>query len=338
MLAGEFKNNFELDRKECEALISIQYWIVLRSLDKRTTLLTPDRIAWLNKWTEDVFQKKWFGLADSKPKSESDVIKRITTVKGDLKKKIVLLEARLFVPFFNLGDRKVANVALAENRELEAYASIQIETLQSICSKIGISNEEISLAVEKYEEALKEIANRGTFTKKAGLILLATAALAATGGWAAPALGTWVGGMMGLYGVAATSAGLAFLGGGALAAGGAGMAGGALVVIGGGALLGASSSALFVNRNIFFQHKLILQQLAKMQAILFVFCKNDPNFRDQLMYVYDEYIKMRNQLKTEENDESLSDEERSSLKKTIVLYKNAAEIIDDRRRTNDLES
>ena len=58
-----------------------------------------------------------------------------------------------------------------------------------------------------------------------------------TMGMAAPVIGTAIGGAMGLSGAAATSAGLAFLGGGSLAAGGLGMAGGtALVTILGGAV------------------------------------------------------------------------------------------------------
>jgi hypothetical protein len=54
-----------------------------------------------------------------------------------------------------------------------------------------------------------------------------------TGGASAPgvaAIGSWIGGMMGLSGAAATNAGLALLGGGALTAGGLGMAGGAALL------------------------------------------------------------------------------------------------------------
>ncbi len=47
-----------------------------------------------------------------------------------------------------------------------------------------------------------------------------------TGGPVVAAIGSWIGGAMGLSGAAATNAGLALLGGGALSAGGLGMAGG----------------------------------------------------------------------------------------------------------------
>ena len=73
-------------------------------------------------------------------------------------------------------------------------------------------------------------------------ILVGGAALAATGGLAAPALGGAIGTyFLGLSGAAATSAGLATLGGGALAAGGFGMAGGKAVVAG---LFGAAGATV----------------------------------------------------------------------------------------------
>lgn len=54
-----------------------------------------------------------------------------------------------------------------------------------------------------------------------------------SGGTATPAvagIGTWIGGLMGLSGIAATNAGLALLGGGAIASGGFGVIGGATLL------------------------------------------------------------------------------------------------------------
>lgn len=56
---------------------------------------------------------------------------------------------------------------------------------------------------------------------------------------AAPAIGALIGAQMGLYGAAATSAGLAWLGGGAIAAGGFGMAGGTAAVAAASAVAGS---------------------------------------------------------------------------------------------------
>ena len=66
---------------------------------------------------------------------------------------------------------------------------------------------------------------------------------AAAGFWVAPLIGAAIGGTFGLYGAAATNAGLAYLGGGALAAGGFGIFGGTAVVAGVGGLAGAGMGA-----------------------------------------------------------------------------------------------
>lgn len=65
------------------------------------------------------------------------------------------------------------------------------------------------------------------------LALLSGAAIFFTGGTASPvvvSIGTWIGGTMGLSGIAATNAGLALLGGGSIASGGFGMIGGAALI------------------------------------------------------------------------------------------------------------
>ena len=87
-----------------------------------------------------------------------------------------------------------------------------------------------------------EVATFAAFYEPSGVVnwllisLIAIAAGAAiffTGGAASPAvaaIGTWVGGTMGLSGAAATKAGLALLGGGSIASGGFGMVGGAALL------------------------------------------------------------------------------------------------------------
>ncbi|MGI8550914.1 MAG: hypothetical protein ACR2PL_09035 [Dehalococcoidia bacterium] len=76
-------------------------------------------------------------------------------------------------------------------------------------------------------------------------VLAGGAACFVTGGAAAPAIGGWIGStFMGLSGAAATSAGLAALGGGSLAAGGAGMAGGTALVATAMAAAGAGAAGV----------------------------------------------------------------------------------------------
>ena len=79
-----------------------------------------------------------------------------------------------------------------------------------------------------FESFYKETASIG-WTIAAVAALIAGAAIFFTGGTASPvdvAIGSWLGGMMGLSGAAATNAGLALLGGGSIASGGLGIAGG----------------------------------------------------------------------------------------------------------------
>lgn len=71
--------------------------------------------------------------------------------------------------------------------------------------------------------------------------IVGAGALASAAFYAAPAIGGVVGAkVLGLKGIAATKAGLAWLGGGSLASGGAGMAGGTMTIATGGTLIGGS--------------------------------------------------------------------------------------------------
>lgn len=99
--------------------------------------------------------------------------------------------------------------------------------------------------------------NASRLTKIASITVAGGAILAPVAFIAAPAIGGAVGTLSGLSGAAATSHGLALLGGGSLAAGGLGMAGGTAVVtaLGGGlgAALGATTTAAYVRNDPSFR-------------------------------------------------------------------------------------
>lgn len=81
--------------------------------------------------------------------------------------------------------------------------------------------------------AVRRLTRREVDKRKMVAVIAGGAAVGVlTGGLAAPLIGGAVGGAMGLSGAAATSAGLALLGGGSVAAGGLGMAGGTAVIAG----------------------------------------------------------------------------------------------------------
>jgi len=101
----------------------------------------------------------------------------------------------------------------------------------------------------RFEEVMKSAVNSHKAFYERGPFWVGLAVIFAvlSGGlfWlAAPAIGAIIGGTMGLYGAAATAAGLAALGGGSLAIGGAGMAGGTALIAGLGALAGGAVGAI----------------------------------------------------------------------------------------------
>jgi hypothetical protein len=105
------------------------------------------------------------------------------------------------------------------------------EALAFLSEDVDLGLETIQTVVDAHKIALKRLnrASVSTGTK----VALATGAVTVSAisyGTLAPVIGTAIGGAMGLSGAAATSAGLAFLGGGSLASGGFGMAGGILLI------------------------------------------------------------------------------------------------------------
>ena len=101
-----------------------------------------------------------------------------------------------------------------------------------------------------------------------GLLLGAPAALAT-----APAIGGAIGTLVGGYtGAAATSYGLAFLGGGSLAAGGLGMAGGTLVVTAVGGTLGGALGASITNAYVSEDKSFHIEMLQGGQGVPVIVC------------------------------------------------------------------
>jgi hypothetical protein len=122
------------------------------------------------------------------------------------------------------------------------------KALNNVAALVHLSTEGVDRILRTKQDAFK--ASRHINWKKIAMYGVPGIVVFAAGGWVmAPALGAAIGMSAGLYGAAATSHGLAILGGGSLAIGGWGMAGGMAVVTGisavtGGALLGGSQVLL----------------------------------------------------------------------------------------------
>jgi hypothetical protein len=104
----------------------------------------------------------------------------------------------------------------------------------------GLRDDDLKTMTDEFQSLMKSLRRKSV---KWGRVAVASVIGGGVGaltlGWAAPAIGTAIGGTMGLTGAAATSAGLAALGGGSLAAGGFGVAGGTALLTGLGGLVAA---------------------------------------------------------------------------------------------------
>ena len=124
----------------------------------------------------------------------------------------------------------------SERARFCAEHSHQIPSFEKLTASVG--------ALEEYRPWLEfERFNAKKFSTIAAVSLASVAIVGPLAYVAAPAVGGAIGAYGGLSGAAATSHGLAVLGGGSLAAGGMGMAGGTAVVTAVGAGLGGASGA-----------------------------------------------------------------------------------------------
>ena len=126
-------------------------------------------------------------------------------------------------------------------------ASVRKDRLVKIAGALRphVTEADVKDLDKKLSDSLKGFSKKDVAWGKVAAVGVGAAAIGVvSGGLAAPALGGWVGStFLGLSGAAATSAGLALLGGGSLAAGGMGMAGGAALVATTAGLVGAGAGA-----------------------------------------------------------------------------------------------
>lgn len=125
-------------------------------------------------------------------------------------------------------------------------AKTRTEALREIAQAIpSLRPEDLGSVATEYKSVLRELSRKSIPWTRLLLIGGGGLALGAlTLGLAAPIIGAAVGSAtLGLSGAAATSAGLASLGGGSLAAGGFGMTGGTALLVGVGGVAGAGTAA-----------------------------------------------------------------------------------------------
>lgn len=310
---------FGLTKAETRVLFSLEDWLTRLDIDSTDDDSVADRkTKWLQKWEENLFRKSFFGLVgENPPQSEKDILKRIQTIKDPRKRLLIVSESLVFTPYFNIQHRDSAHLqeTVDEANRQEWKANVF-----KFAKKIDLDKSTLEQWESQYSEALRAIGGRSDIWKKATLVALASVAVAVTGGLAAPIIGGAIGAAMGLSGAAATSAGLAFLGGGAIAAGGAGMAGGTLAIIGGGAILGGVGG-LTASRHFFLQHKVVLTQLAKLEASLCALYESHSEFPALLNTVTEQQLSVLRDLNKEIETPNLETDEKKRLEKTASYYK-----------------
>jgi len=285
----ELIDYFKLSDEEQRLLFSLEYYltaqdIVITGQDK------AEKKKWQKRWQKSINSKISPHLVANQKKLEIG-LKEVRKEKLSIPKLgSIIFEASLFTPYFPLGKTKKKETLGWDSEKKE-------EIVEKLCATLNFDYDLVRLAKENYEEARKYIPP-SSFWEKVIISVAIAIIIAVTGGVAAPVIGAAIGGVMGLSGAAAVSAGLAFLGGGAIAAGGFGMAGGTVVLISGGAIIGAGLGgglvALFSNSK-----QLVLNELAKLEAVSKNFLTELPNKREAIQNVINKERATRDALRDE---------------------------------------
>ncbi|GIU51487.1 complement resistance protein TraT [Shewanella sp. KT0246] len=252
MISGE---HFSFTISELELLFRVQYSILeienntgqsssrfrnlLRSkestelFEKQNFLLKKQ---WLDEWSSATSKLLNIQLRDTDLHSD---IQKCFSEWNDAKITAFLVEAVTFTPYTAVGDKE-KDKCFSDIKYSEEKLSL------NFAKTLSISVEEVDKISNIYGKTIKAI-YKATTTNHTLLILSAAAAVSLL---MAPYLAAGIGGLMGLSGAAATSAGLAMLGGGSLATAGFGMAGGYVATMGGGMLLSYGANKATINKEL----------------------------------------------------------------------------------------
>ena len=225
-----------------------------------------DEAAWIAELAanpEEVWKKGWCSSCFAKAMHQ-----KVERPVGQLP---AYLCGKCGSPTLPCADLRCDNMAIRERGAIRvprfcAEHRHEIPGFEKAIGKMG--------ALEDYEEFLKyDQPNLSRNAKIAGSGLAGLAVLGSAGLLAAPAIGGAVGTLIGGYsGAAASSYGLALLGGGSLAAGGLGMAGGTIVVATVGAALGGAVGASVTNTYVREDKSFGIEMLQDGEGVPVVTC------------------------------------------------------------------
>jgi len=210
-----------------------------QEVNRKELLVHKD--TWVIRWQKTSWD--YLGIS-TKPYTKEVLDKKIEEFNKKVsydKKVIFALECASFSAYYPL-DKDENKFDFSEKEYLNQLDEIFINMNLPSGALSGLRN--------NYNSYLKKVSNELKTTFQKYSTVIATVGGIAIIALLTPMIAGVVGGLMGLSGAAASSAGLALLGGGSLAAGGLGMAGGTFVLLGGGALAGYVGGQALSNEDI----------------------------------------------------------------------------------------
>ena len=322
-----------LDLEEARLLFSIDHYLTHRDINNQSNEVEKAKAQkWLKAWTESLEQANNFRIVTDE-KILFRGIDEITENKlSQEKRSIILFESFLFSPYYNIEAEEVRDINIKPDRKLLEKGVFEVSM------KLNCNYHILVEAKAVYDKALKEIPP-SKYWKVVTVAVTSAILLAVTAGYAAPLIGHLIGSaLIGFHGAAATTAGLALLGGGALAAGGFGMAGGTLLIIGGGAALGIGTGYTMVN---LFEKSpdLTLRELAKLEAVLKVLLRHLDNSKVLIAnaisfqrYQLEGLISRFDNLRL--GNEPISGDNLKQIQQSITLFERAIERLKDYHDTH----
>jgi len=243
-------NDFGFGNEGIHLLASIKYWALhleasqsssysrLRKHFMNDDGKAREQEAYKNK--KHAWADQWYGMTSRLLEiggvlPQTELPERLLELHlSETKKAALCVELATFTAYYELASD-------AKDWESLSFDDEDRKSYLSFCAEIMDENPyTLELAWQKFNHCIEKIvkANSGPDLTWMWVGLGAAVLLIV-----APYLAGAIGGFMGLGGAAATSAGLALLGGGSLAAGGFGMTGGYVVLMAGGAILGYGSGS-----------------------------------------------------------------------------------------------
>ena len=237
-------SDFNFSKDEIILLFWIKYWALEKviqnyRIDKISSLVTSKEGALKKENENKSLQYQWLDEWHQKTADLLKIDKKIEYSELNIKiQEFSFSKAKLaatitdcctFTPFHPLEDK---------NKKYKNIKFDKIEFLTKLSLIFKKNKSEMLLCRTTFENSIKNISKDISGSSN---ILIWTSIAAVIAIMLAPTLAGHLGSaLFALHGAAATSAGLAFLGGGALAAGGFGMAGGTFAIMVGGSIIGYS--------------------------------------------------------------------------------------------------